>query len=193
MDTANCASDGLSPTILRRGICRLNAPDRETLSPLGWVAVREARRSVGRGSGEIPSRCGTTVAALAASGPPRRRATTQTQGEVAWVTITAGSQARGISVSDIRNARASSNLLTAETLSSWCNVLNRTFRPLDVVSVHTPTWAATTHHQIGLPTPTESRSIGPVTLSVADRRIHGRRRPTRLRDRLRRSFARLRV
>ena len=46
--------------------------------------------------------------------------------------------------SDTRNVRASSNLLTAETLSSWCYVLKRTFPAGDCY----PSMPATVDRQI---------------------------------------------
>jgi hypothetical protein len=68
----------------------------------------------------------TTVAALVASGPPRRQATTRHKGSCLGGFL-CRIRSSGVLRSDIHNSRTSSPLLTAKMLSTLCNVLKRTF------------------------------------------------------------------
>jgi hypothetical protein len=112
--------------VVLRSVYGFDIGRTDVIACAGWVAVGEATRSVGRGSGESPpdTDCCHGAGSVRSTAPG---ATTQTQRGVAWVTTAVGSEARGNLRSDIHNVRVSSDLLTAETLSSWCHVLKRTF------------------------------------------------------------------
>ena len=113
------------------------------------VTIGDATLSVGRGSGESPPEtdCCRGAGSVRSTAPSGHH--TDTKGS-----CLGGHHCRIRNSwdlrSDIHNARALSNLLTAETLSSWCNVLKRTFSPAgDVLPVHASKRQSTTHHLSG--------------------------------------------
>ena len=85
------------------------------------------------------------------------------------MTTTVGSEARGIPRSDIHNVRASSDLLTAETLSSWCYVLKRTFSPAGTAIRPCTQRRIDDSSPERLPNPDRAVSTGLVTPSGVDR------------------------